>query len=164
MVGTSNRGVHIYDLRKMNKPIQIRESSLLHQTRKIKCLLDNTGFILSSTDGRIAVEYFDLNENIQAKKYAFKCHRKTDKNTKIQTIYPVNSLAINPIYGTFASGGCDGIINIWDGINRKRLCQYAPYHTSIASMSFHNDGMNLAIAVSYTFEKDELPNKPEEKK
>lgn len=26
-------------------------------------------------------------------------------------------------YGTFASGGCDGIVNIWDGANKKRLSQ-----------------------------------------
>jgi len=56
-------------------------------------------------------------------------------------------------YGTFATGGCDGIINVWDGAQKKRLCQYPQYPTSIAAMDFNNDGSLLAIAASYTFEE-----------
>lgn len=26
-------------------------------------------------------------------------------------------------YGTFATGGCDGFVNVWDGTNKKRLYQ-----------------------------------------
>ncbi len=26
-------------------------------------------------------------------------------------------------YGTFATGGCDGFVNVWDGNNKKRLYQ-----------------------------------------
>jgi len=26
-------------------------------------------------------------------------------------------------YGTFATGGCDGYVNVWDGNNKKRLYQ-----------------------------------------
>lgn len=26
-------------------------------------------------------------------------------------------------YGTFATGGCDGYVNMWDGNNKKRLYQ-----------------------------------------
>lgn len=50
------------------------------------------------------MEYFDMGEESQAKKYAFKCHRLSDDNGK-NTIYPVNALAFNPVYGTFATGG-----------------------------------------------------------
>jgi cell cycle arrest protein BUB3 len=38
--------------------------------------------------------------------------------------------------GTFATGGCDGIVNLWDGENKKRLSQLPPYPTSIASLAF----------------------------
>jgi cell cycle arrest protein BUB3 len=38
-------------------------------------------------------------------------------------IYPVNAIAFHPIHGTFATGGSDGIVNVWDGANKKRLCQ-----------------------------------------
>ena len=38
--------------------------------------------------------------------------------------------------GTFATGGCDGVVNIWDGENKKRLSQFPAYPTSIASLAF----------------------------
>lgn len=40
---------------------------------------------------------------VQARRYAFKCHRKSD--TGRDTVYPVNAIAFHPIHGTFASGG-----------------------------------------------------------
>lgn len=58
-------------------------------------------------------------------------------------------------YGTFATGGCDGMVNIWDGANKKRLCQFHRYPTSISSMDFNHDGTLLAIASSYTYEEGE---------
>ena len=45
----------------------------------------------------------DVGRAAQAKRYAFKCHRKSD--TGQDTVYPVNALAFHPSYGTFASGG-----------------------------------------------------------
>jgi len=62
-------------------------------------------------------------------------------------------MAFHPIYGTFATGGGDGIVNIWDGKNKKRLTQLRKYATSISAMSFSPDGSLLAIAASYSFEQ-----------
>ena len=31
----------------------------------------------------------------------------------------VNAIAFHPIYGTFATGGCDGVVNLWDPLNKK---------------------------------------------
>ncbi len=39
----------------------------------------------------------------QAKKYAFKCHRRTEGGR--DTVYPVNAIAFAPFHGTFATGG-----------------------------------------------------------
>lgn len=55
----------------------------------------------------------------------------------------------------FFAGGSDGYVNIWDGFNKKRLCQFHVYPTSIASLSFSHDGSMLAIASSYMYEKGE---------
>lgn len=44
---------------------------------------------------------------------------------------------------------------MWDGVNKKKLCQYPQYPTSIASLAFNYDGTILAIASSYTFEEGE---------
>ncbi|KAF2586071.1 hypothetical protein F2Q70_00036946 [Brassica cretica] len=64
-------------------------------------------------------------------------------------------------YGTFATGGCDGFVNIWDGNNKKRLYQYSKYPSSIAALSFSRDGQLLAVASSYTFEEGEKSHEPE---
>lgn len=69
----------------------------------------------------------------QEQKYAFKCHRRGD------AVFPVNAMAFHP-RGTFASGGCDGVVSVWDGGNKKRLWQSpAPYPTSIAALAFSGD-------------------------
>eukprot|EP00455_Lapot_gusevi_P037281 TRINITY_DN4164_c0_g1_i3.p1 TRINITY_DN4164_c0_g1~~TRINITY_DN4164_c0_g1_i3.p1 ORF type:complete len:331 (+),score=50.72 TRINITY_DN4164_c0_g1_i3:58-1050(+) len=153
VVGTSDRHVYIYDLRNPAQPEQRRLSSLRHQTRCIKAFPDGAGYVLSSIEGRVAVEYFDPSPASQAKKYAFKCHRTSLNNT--QYVFPVNAIAFHPGYGTFATGGCDGVVNVWDGELKKRVCQYPNLPTSVASLDFNATGSLLAIASSYTYEEDD---------
>eukprot|EP01080_Neovahlkampfia_damariscottae_P004397 gene4397-7772_t len=152
VVGTHGRHVYIYDLTTM-KLIQKRESSLKYQTRIIRCFIDSKGYALSSIEGRVSIEYFDVDPSVQEKKYAFKCHRTKDEG--VETLYPVNGIAFHPIYGSFATGGSDKIVNIWDGFNKKKLVSFSPYPTSISSLSFNYDGSLLAVASSYCFEKGE---------
>jgi cell cycle arrest protein BUB3 len=52
------------------------------------------GYVLSSIEGRVAVDYFDPSPDVQAKKYAFKCHRA--KINEVETVYPVNAIAFHP--------------------------------------------------------------------
>ena len=75
----------------------------------------------------------------------------------IEYIYPVNAISFHRDFNTFATGGSDGLVNIWDGQNKKRLCQFHKYPTSIASLAFSNDGSVLAIASSYMHEHEEPP-------
>lgn len=44
---------------------------------------------------------------------------------------------------------------MWDGENKKRLCQVAGYPSSVASLAFSSDGKLLAVASSYTYEQGE---------
>lgn len=154
VVACAGRHVGVFDLRNLSQPEHVRESSLKYQTRCVRCYPNGTGYALSSVEGRVAMEFFDPSEEVQAKKYAFKCHRKMENGR--DTVYPVNALAFHPIFGTFASGGCDAFVNIWDGDNKKRLYQYAKYPTSIAALAFSRDGQYLAVASSYTFEFGEI--------
>ncbi len=62
----------------MAKPEQTRESSLMHQTRCIRCFPNGEGYALSSIEGRVAIEYFDTTPEVQALKYAFKVLRARD--------------------------------------------------------------------------------------
>ncbi|KAI3958946.1 hypothetical protein MKX01_023622 [Papaver californicum] len=159
VVATAGRHINVYDLRNMSKPQQQRESSLKYQTRCVRCYSNGTGYAVGSIEGRVGMEFFDLSDAGQSKKYAFKCHRKLEDG--IDIVYPVNAIAFHPIYGTFATGGCDGIVNVWDGNNKKRLYQYSKYPTSIAALSFNRDGCLLAVASSYTFEAGDKPHEPD---
>uniref|UniRef100_A0A7S2HTA8 Anaphase-promoting complex subunit 4 WD40 domain-containing protein n=1 Tax=Octactis speculum TaxID=3111310 RepID=A0A7S2HTA8_9STRA len=154
VVGTADRRIVCYDIRNLSQPEFSRESSLKYQTRCIRAFPDGEGFALSSIEGRVAIEYFS--PEAEAKKYAFKCHRV------MNMVFPVNAIAFHPIHGTFATGGCDGYVNVWDGRNKKRLCQLPSYPTSIASLSFNRDGTMLAVASSYTFEEGEKDHPPDQ--
>ncbi len=104
-------------------------------------------FVSSSIEGRIA--YDVLNPSNQHQNYAFRAHRIENPQTKINTVYPVNTLSFHPIHGTFASGGGDGSIAIWDTSARKRVKYYAPeFGGSIACVGFSVDGRWMGVAVS----------------
>lgn len=90
VVGTACRKILVWDLRNMTYASQRRESNLKYQTRAIRCFPNKQGFVLSSIEGRVAVEYLDTSPEVQKKKYAFKCHRI--KEDGLEKIYPVNAI------------------------------------------------------------------------
>lgn len=59
------------------------------------------GYVLSSIEGRVAVEYLDPSVEVQKKKYAFKCHRLKDV---VEQVYPVNAISFHSVHNTFATG------------------------------------------------------------
>ena len=172
VVAMASRALHIYDLAQLNsdstsappqetgpgnypllttEPWQRRESSLKFMTRAVACMPNDAGYASSSIEGRVAVEWFDPSETSQARKYAFKCHRQPSPEG-VDVVYPVNALAFHPVHGTFASGGGDGFVALWDGVSKRRIRQYQKYAASVAALSFSADGKFLAVAVSPGFE------------
>ncbi|KAG8527533.1 uncharacterized protein KY384_007685 [Bacidia gigantensis] len=159
VVAMSARTVHIYELSSLAandkpEPWQRRESSLKFMTRAVSCMPTDLGYASGSIEGRVAVEWFDPSTESQARKYAFKCHRlnppEGDEGGDI--VYPVNALAFHPTHGTFASGGGDGIVALWDGLAKRRIRQYQRYSSSVAALGFSGDGKYLAIATCPGFE------------
>lgn len=167
VVAMASRGLHIYDLNALSllasqasqpppnelevEPWQVRESSLKFMTRAVACMPNDAGYASSSIEGRVAVEWFDPSASSQARKYAFKCHRQQAPDG-VDVVYPVNALAFHPVHGTFASGGGDGVVALWDAVAKRRIRQYQKYPASVASLDFSTDGKHLAIAVSPGFE------------
>lgn len=128
VVAMAGRHVFVYDLIPLRKaidseqagklvkerdwqPDQQRESSLKFMARDLRCMPAGDGYAMSSIEGRIAVEFFDPSEKVQAMKYAFKCHRETvkegDEDAAIDedqerlekpydVVYPVHGLAFHP--------------------------------------------------------------------
>ncbi|KAJ9093436.1 hypothetical protein QFC21_006467 [Naganishia friedmannii] len=145
VVSMAHRNVHVYDVRKLEEPKQKRESALKFMTRSVACMADGKGWASGSIEGRIAVEYFDA--ELESRKYAFRCHRQTVDG--VDCVYPINALAYHPIHNTFASGGSDGTVSIWDHNAKKRMKQYPHFPTEVSALSFSPDGGKLAIGVSY---------------
>jgi cell cycle arrest protein BUB3 len=173
VVAMASRALHIYDLKTLAvlasqnagstaenvnrtlelEPWQRRESSLKFMTRAVACMPNDSGYASSSIEGRVAVEWFDPSATSQSRKYAFKCHRQpAPEGGNIDIVYPVNALAFHPVHGTFASGGGDGFVALWDGIGKRRIRQYQRYPASIAALDFSGDGKYLAVGVSPGFE------------
>jgi cell cycle arrest protein BUB3 len=173
VVAMASRILHIYDLAKLaaassengsgdngeltTEPWQRRESSLKFMTRAVDCMPNDEGYATSSIEGRVAVEWFDPSTESQNRKYAFKCHRQPIDD--VDVVYPVNAIAFHAIHGTFATGGGDGVVAIWDAIAKRRIRIYPKLGSSVAGLSFSSNGKYLAIAVSPGFEDgmDELP-------
>jgi cell cycle arrest protein BUB3 len=172
VVAMANRALHIYDLSKMAseckssanslqnrfdiEPWQRRESSLKFMTRAVDCMPNDEGYASSSIEGRVAVEWFDPSDSSQARKYAFKCHRQPVDD--VDVVYPVNAIAFHPVHGTFATGGGDGVVAIWDAVAKRRIRIYPKLTASVAALSFSSDGKYLATAISPGFEdgKEEI--------
>lgn len=166
VVAMASRSLFIYDLKSLAlltaqsgsggsenetnrlevEPWQRRESSLKFMTRCVSCMPNDAGYASSSIEGRVAVEWFDPSPESQARKYAFKCHRQAADD--VDVVFPVNALAFHPVHGTFASGGGDGVVALWDGIAKRRIRQYQKYPSSVAALGFSGNGRYLAIAVS----------------
>lgn len=159
IVGTAGRHVLVWDMKNMGSVLQSRESSLKYQTRCIRAFPDNSGYVLSSIEGRVAVEFLDPSPETQKRKYAFKCHRIKEDNSEL--VFPVNAISFHRGFGTFATGGSDAFVNIWDGGNKKRLVQYHRFPTGVTSLCFSEDGKALAIACSYMNESGDKSNPPE---
>lgn len=171
VVAMASRALYIYDLKSLAdlasqtvgptpgastntlelEPWQRRESSLKFMTRAVACMPDDSGYASSSIEGRVAVEWFDPSPTSQARKYAFKCHRQPSPDG-LDVVYPVNALAFHPVHGTFASGGGDGFVAMWDGIAKRRIRQYQRHPASVAALAFSSDGKFLAVGVSPGFE------------
>ncbi|KAI7479458.1 putative nuclear pore complex subunit [Hortaea werneckii] len=159
-------------------PWQQRESSLKFMSRALSCMPDGTGFATSSIEGRVGVEWFDPED--QKRTYAFKCHRQTgivpadaagegaeggnagEDQQEIDIVYPVNALSFHPLHGTFATGGGDGVVALWDANTKRRIKQYGKLGASISALDFSPDGGSfLAVAASPGFEDGQEDTEPD---
>ncbi|OTB12721.1 hypothetical protein K445DRAFT_181058 [Daldinia sp. EC12] len=173
VVAMTSRLVHIYDLSALSsalaspsqspdaqppQPWQQRESSLKFLTRAVAAMPSDAGYATSSIEGRVAVEWFDASAESQARKYAFKCHRTAHpqpdgSGATTDVVYPVNALAFHPVHGsTFASGGGDATVALWDAEAKRRMKVYQKFADSVAALAFSSDGRYLAVGVCPGFE------------
>jgi cell cycle arrest protein BUB3 len=142
----------------MSEAIERKESPLKYQTRCIEVNPDGLSYAVGSIEGRVGIQYFNPAPEVQAKTYAFKCHRKEDMGNVV--VYPVNCISYNTVNGFFVTGGSDSFVNLWDGENKKRIWKLKQYPSAISSIAFSQSGKQLAIACSYMYEEGDIPNQP----
>lgn len=147
-------------------PEAIFESHLKYQTRAISVFTEANGYAIGSIEGRVAIKYVDVNKvpeiNPETKQmnhqedFAFRCHRVGDP----ADVFPVNSIAFNPVYGTFCTGGGDGTWLIWDKASKSRLKlgQFpSPQNNNvklpITALDYSLNGDLLAYAGGYDWSK-----------
>lgn len=170
VVAMTARLVHIFDLPTIAAQLssssggggdivietwQKRESSLKFLTRAVACMPNDAGYATSSIEGRVAVEWFEDSAESQARKYAFKCHRQAnaEEDGGGDVVFPVNALVFHPVFGkTFASGGGDGTVALWDAEAKRRMKQYQNFGNSVASLAFSKNGKYMAAGVCPGFE------------
>ncbi|KAF2858432.1 WD40 repeat-like protein [Piedraia hortae CBS 480.64] len=168
VVAMAERKVSIYTIQSLRdavdgrtadpQPWQRRESSLKFMTRAIAAMPNGTGFVTSSIEGRVAVDWFD--EGHQSDAYAFKCHRQTESlpssngvdTEEVDLVYPVNAIVFHPSLGTFATGGGDGVVASWDANTKRRIKNYSRLAAGVTSMCFTPDGTVMAVGISPTGE------------
>ncbi|KAJ1971387.1 RNA export factor gle2 [Dimargaris xerosporica] len=145
VAATAERHVCIYDLSNPTTPFQTIQSPLKWQTRVISCLVDASGYMLGSIEGRVAIQYIQTKD--QGNNFTFRCHR--DRNN----IYAVNDMSVHPTYGTFSTAGSDGLIHIWDKGSKQRLKSFDNVGGTVPCTAFNRNGSIFAYAVSYDWSK-----------
>jgi len=155
VVGTADRKILVYDVRKPTTPYMEKLSQLKYQTRCISCFPDQTGFAVGSVEGRVSIDH--VQEADRKNDFAFKCHREEG------AIYAVNSLAFHEQYGTFATAGSDGVFTFWDKDSKQRLKQFRKMPQPITATAFNSDGRIYAYACSYDWSKGAENHNPNNK-
>jgi mRNA export factor len=162
VAATAGRDICIIDLSNPGTIFKKVQSPLKWQTRCVSCYFDGSGYAVGSIEGRCAIQYVDPVQQNQ-KGFSFKCHRETKSPTET-LVYPVNSIAFHPTFGTFATAGSDGTIHLWDKDQRHRLCRYSQVGGSVPTCTFNRTGTIFAYAISYDwsrghqFNQQSMPN------
>lgn len=93
-VALSDRKALFYSIHDMSAPWETRELNLRYMLKCLRLMPNGKGFACTSVEGRVAIDYFDMSDESQSQKYAFKSHRRTINDTEV--VYPVNALSFHP--------------------------------------------------------------------
>jgi len=145
VVGTAERHLLIYDLRKPTNCFRQFASPLKFQSRCVANFPDRSGFAVGSIEGRVGISHVEQKD--LKKNFAFKCHRQNND------VYAVNSISFHQRYGTFATCGSDGTYVFWDKDSKQRLKLFNRNAQPITCSAFNRDGTIFGYATGYDWSK-----------
>lgn len=150
IIGTADRQISIFDLRRPKDPVKKFESPLKYQTKTLALFHDKKGYAVGSIEGRVHLSFFDD----KSRDFAFKCHRTPiNNNNNSNEVYAVNSIDFHPILGSFATAGSDGAFHFWDKESKTRLLRNPNFNLPISAAAFNKDGSIYSYCLSYDFSK-----------
>lgn len=142
VIATSRNKVRLFELplRPKDKGTEV-ESGLKYQARKVKLTPQGDGYVCSSLDGRVAVEYLED----ESRKFAFRCHRLNLVDTSM--VFPVNALSFRPNSNVLYTGGSDGSVSCWNLTSRKKVEQLPKFNENSVVQLACNEQV-LCVATS----------------
>eukprot|EP01059_Diplonema_ambulator_P006087 TRINITY_DN15864_c0_g1_i1.p1 TRINITY_DN15864_c0_g1~~TRINITY_DN15864_c0_g1_i1.p1 ORF type:complete len:350 (+),score=59.27 TRINITY_DN15864_c0_g1_i1:53-1102(+) len=139
--------ITVYNLATMQVMKQTKpHTAVREQLRCVANFPDKAGFAAGSIEGRTCVMHVHPSQGSQD--FSFKAHRENTKD-----IFSVNSISFHPVYGTFATAGSNGGINIWDKEHRNKVKTFQNTGNTISCASFDASGDVYAYARSYDWTK-----------
>ena len=131
------------------------ESPLKFPTTAISVFADGKGYAVGSIEGRCGIKNYDTTMRDLGNKYdfCFKCHREEQKGINKADVYPVNGIAFNKAYNTFATYGGDGVIVVWNKDTKSKYRSSKKFPRAFTAADFTEDAKLLAYAIGYDYAK-----------
>ncbi|CAG5106158.1 Oidioi.mRNA.OKI2018_I69.chr1.g2715.t1.cds [Oikopleura dioica] len=135
-----------------------KDSNLKYQTRCIKCFPSGIGFVMGSIEGRVAVEYFDVDAEVQRKRYLtfaqLRFQMPPPEKRRYRRNIPRQCSSLPPEIPNIRQRRLRWICFNLGWIQQKRLAIYRRYPTSVSALAFSPQGDQLAIGSSFLDEID----------
>jgi mRNA export factor len=144
VVGTADRGILVYDVRKPSEPFMHKLSQLKYQTRAVAAFPDVMGYIVASVDGKVSVDH--VQEENRKKDQVIKCHRDDQGNS-----FGINAVSFYNKTNVFATAGSDGQFAFWN-VDSRQLATDQPYqkmNAPVTAIDFSDDGSLFTYTTGY---------------
>jgi len=165
LVGTADKEVSTWDIRKMDKALcgETMKDSL--QTRSVALMPDLRGYVQGSINGRCSVYYYyddtdhhhdkmeNNNNKNKSNSYGFRCHIRKIGN--VVELHAVNAVKYHPtIPNLLATCGSDGRFSLWDTDSRMHKGSL-PFSLNMPITAFQwaPDGKSAVYAAGNDFSK-----------
>lgn len=128
-------------------PTTVPDTTIKYQIRSVATSPDAKTIVLGMIEGRCICKNVTLEPSVNVTQdFTFRCHRDT-------LAHSLNCLAYNPVHGSFATGGSDAQILLWDKNAKQRLKCYASLGGPVTAMDFRHDSQVLAYSIGYDWHK-----------